>query len=321
MIRKMIIIIRYLGDLMRINKIFKCLLIMFFAGCGKPAIIREKLYVKKPSPPKQASQPSTPTQTSTSQEGEYITIWIHGTRLAPRMVPRRLFYSPEGLVPAASLDTQYHLRTISDTLCAADPTNYSGEYMFLFGWSGALAFEERAQAAENLYKQLKPVLKGYKERLGVRPKLRIITHSHGGNVALNLANIHDDPDFVVDELILMACPVQEATAPLIKSSLFKEVFVLYSSFDLMQIIDPQGLYAQNKYRPLLSKRRFPVQDNITQVKMKINGHTLLHSDFIRIKFVAILPQIIDKMREFHKQCSCTSCLNYEQAQQILSVYT
>jgi PGAP1-like protein. len=316
MIRKMVIFIGHLGGfLMHINKIMGCLLILLLSGCGKQIIIREKLYIKKPA----IAQPIV--QKTSPKECEYITVWIHGTKLVPLQILHRIFHSPDGLVPASSFDKQYHLRSIADTLSATDNAQYSSEYMFLFGWSGALAFEERAKAAKELHTQLKPVIKSYEQKYGKRPKIRIITHSHGGNVALNLAKINDASDFDIDELILLACPVQESTAELIKNPKFKEVFVLYSSFDLMQIIDPQGLYSHDDDRPLLSQRRFPMQSNITQVKMKLNGCALLHSDFIRVRFVAMLPEIIDKMREFHKQCACGTCLANEQTQQILSIYT
>jgi hypothetical protein len=118
----------------------------------------------------------------------------------------------------------------------------------------------------------------------------------------------------------LACPVQEATANLIKDPIFKEVFVLYSSLDVMQIIDPQGLYTHDDDRPLLSQRRFPVQDNIAQVKLKLNGHALFHSDFIHLKFMAMLPHIIDKMRDFQKVCLNEQTIAQEKTQQILSVY-
>jgi hypothetical protein len=299
---------------MRINRIATYLLILSLTGCfEKQVLIREKLNIKKT--PQKESYATLP------KASEYITIWIHGTKLLPRYILHRIYHAPDGLTPAASFDPQYHLRSIADALCAADPTNFSSDYMFLFGWSGALAFEEREKAAQDLYKQLKQMVKSYVEKYGKQPKIRIITHSHGGNVALNLAKIKDDPDFVIDELILLACPVQEATAELIKNPVFKEAFVLYSSLDLMQIIDPQGLYSHDDTRPLLSKRYFPTQENITQVKIKMNGHALLHSDFIRLKFVAALPQIIDKMRELHKRCSCAHCLTHEQTQQLLSIYT
>ena len=299
---------------MNIKQIMGGLLILLCAGCKKSIIIREKLYIKTPVI-------TTSSQETSEEKCEYITVWIHGTRLTPRPILHNIFHAPDGLVPANSFDTQYHLRSIADTLTQTDPTRYSGEYMFLFGWSGALAFEERVKAAEDFYVQLKQVIQSYEQKQGKKPKIRIITHSHGGNVALNLAKIKDTSNFIVDELILLACPVQEETAPFIKDPMFKEIFVLYSSFDLLQIIDPQGLYSHNDNRPLFSERRFPTQDNVTQVKMKLNGRALLHTDFIRVRFVAMLPQIIDKMREFHERVAEDPRITSEQAQQILSIYT
>lgn len=298
---------------MRINQIFCYLLLLFFAGCKKSLIIREKLYVN-PHTQKACNPPL-------HQECEYITVWVHGTRLAPRAILHNIFHSPNGLVPACSFDTKYHLRAIADTLTSCDPINYSSNYMFLFGWPGTLNFQDRRKAAQDFYNELKPVIESYKQKHGRSPKIRIITHSHGGNVVLNLAKIKDEASFVIDELIVLACPVQEDTASLIKDPIFKEVFVLYSSCDLLQVIDPQGLYSHQDDRPLLSQRRFPLQNNITQVKIKLNGRALLHADFIRLQFISVLPQIIAKMRDFHDQLACQGHLTNEQAEQILSVYT
>jgi hypothetical protein len=309
------------GTAMQNYKKLLCLLILLLAGCGKTEIIREKVFIKKPSLMKTTIKIKKSEKPATTQHCDYITIYIHGTKLAPRALVRRIFHIPDGLVPAASLAANYHLRSIADTLSATDPVRFSDEYMFLFGWSGALRFEDREQAARDLYNQLKPVIKSYEQRYGHRPKLRIITHSHGGNVALNLSKIKDDSQFIIDELILLACPVQEATAWLIRDPMFKEVFVLYSSLDLTQIIDPQGLYSHNDDRPMWSQRRFPKQDNIIQVKLKLNGQALFHADFIRLKFMGMLPQIIDKMREFQKICLNEPNTNSKKVQQILSVYT
>lgn len=308
---------------MRLDKKFYCLLILFLAGCGKNKIIREKLFVKQPQIKKTLKIKKSQEQAhATSTEPcEYITVYIHGTKLAPRALVRRIFHIPDGLVPASTFEPHYHLRSIADTLSLVDPNRYSDEYLFLFGWSGALNFEDRDQAAQDLYRQLKPVIKSYEQKYGKQPKLRIISHSHGGNVALNLAKIKDDPQFIVDELILLACPVQEATAALIQDVKFKEVFVLYSSLDLTQLLDPQGLYDHDDDRPLWSQRRFPKQDNIAQIKVKINGHALFHADFISLKFIAILPQIIDKMRDFQKSCLQEHDMTHEKVQQLLSVYT
>lgn len=309
------------GTTMQNYKKLFCLLVLLLAGCGKTKIIREKVFIKKTAHIKTTIKIKEAEKQEPTQLCDYITVYIHGTKLAPRALVRRIFHIPDGLVPAATFENQYHLRSIADTLSAADPVRFSDEYMFLFGWSGALRFEDREQAAQDLYKQLKPVIKSYEQKYGKTPKLRIITHSHGGNVALNLAKLKDDPHFIIDELILLACPVQEATAGLIRDAMFKEVFVLYSSLDLTQIIDPQGLYTHDGDRPMWSQRRFPKQDNITQVKLKLNGHALFHADFIRLKFMAMLPQIIDKMREFQKLCLNEPDMNSKKVQQILSVYT
>jgi uncharacterized pyridoxamine 5'-phosphate oxidase family protein len=287
------------------------LLILFLAGCDHKKIARQKVCLVKP------------TRTTTHQADpitscEYITIWVHGTRLTPRCILKRIFHSPDGLIPAKSFESHFHLRAITDTLAQVCPKDYAPDSLFLYGWSGALGFKERLEAAQDLYTQIEQLTKAYTSQHNRQPKIRIITHSHGGNVVLNMAKINKDNNaFHIDELILLACPVQEETAHLIKNPFFKDVFALYSSLDIMQIIDPQGLYDHNDKRPLFSQRMFPDAENIMQVKIKLNGRALLHSDFISLKFVSLLPQIIDNIRLYHDQL----CAKNPQTLSILSITT
>lgn len=291
-----------------------CILI-FLGGCGKK-ITYERKKIFLPAIPRtnlelQASDPAiTPT----------ITVWIHGTQILPHPILSRIFHGPHGLVKATDFDPQYHLFSIVATLGQTDPTNYPFDHTYLFGWEGSLSFKERRHAAIRLHNQLKELVQKYQKMYGTHPKIRIITHSHGGNVALNLARIHDANSFVVDELIMLACPVQKKTEHLINSNIFKEIFIIYSSIDMIQCIDPQGLYPQKDMRPFFSKKRFEYAPHIMQVKIKLDGHTLLHSDFIRTRFVKLIPGIVEQMREWHTTHG-DEIYKKGDAHQLLCVYT
>jgi len=65
----------------------------------------------------------------------------------------------------------------------------SQDVFYLFGWNGLLSQKVRRNAAFDLYKELVVLFNFYKKQ-GITPKFRILAHSHGGNVALNLAGIN-----------------------------------------------------------------------------------------------------------------------------------
>lgn len=63
-------------------------------------------------------------------------------------------------------------------------------HFYTFGWSGILSLTKRRNDALRLYNALSKELKHYR-KMGINPKIRIIAHSHGGNVALNLGTIKE----------------------------------------------------------------------------------------------------------------------------------
>jgi hypothetical protein len=67
------------------------------------------------------------------------------------------------------------------------PNSYSQFYTF--GWSGLLSRQRRRQEALRLYNALSEEINKY-EKQGFKTKVIIAAHSHGGNVALNLAGIN-----------------------------------------------------------------------------------------------------------------------------------
>ena len=221
-----------------------------------------------------------------------ITIWVHGTKLTPSFVMPTFFYRQIGLVKAENYDTKYHMRTIAHTLCQADPDAYAFEHFYIFGWSGKLSFKQRKKAAEDLYQAICSLAEQYKEEYNVLPRFRIITHSHGGNVPLNLPFVIDPAQLIeIDELILLACPVQCETKAGIAADCFKKVYSFYSSSDMFQVIDPQGLYKKSTAENIFSQRQFDHLDRLRQAKIKLNGRSLMHIDFLCSHFLKHLPNI------------------------------
>lgn len=232
-----------------------------------------------------------------------LTIWIHGTRLLPSPIFRAYMYSPPGLNPISTLDTTYHLRQLADAIIQSDPKGYPLDHFYVFGWSGKLNALERAQEAEKLYSQLVTARNAYEQTYGIRPRIRIITHSHGGNIALQLARLKKQEDNLeIYELVLLACPVQKKTMHYLEDPMFGKVYSLYSSLDMLQILAPQFFYRierkkgkKNDYEskiPCLSSRRFGPSPKLAQIKIKLNGRAIFHTKFTSAAFTRLLPHLL-----------------------------
>ena len=248
--------------------------------------------------------------TKKSQKDDLIkpcTILIHGTLfpIISDLVHNTDF--PLGFYKAAKHGNKYVHGRFAHILSTS--SDFPLDSFYMFGWSGKLCFDAREEAAHELYHKSSKY----------KGPLTIIAHSHGCNVALNLAKIakkHNDKCFKIDRLILLACPVQQATAIYAKSEVFKKIYSFYSTADLIQILDPQGLY-QNNYNSsnisLFSKRVFEDSPNLIQAKIILYGHSPNHLDFItRSGFIKSLPEIIkmlDNVAQSKKSDSFTVCID------------
>ncbi len=238
------------------------------------------------------------------------TVFVHGTKesVVSKYV-HKLDY-PLGVVPSAINKNRSVLVDIAHTLNKACPEEFPLENFYFYGWRGELQFTPRLEAAERLYL----VLKNH------RGPLTVITHSHGSNVALNLAywvKEYNDEEFKVDRLILLAPPVQEVTKPYINCPLFREVYTFYSSADLLQVGDPQGLYPESyeltppsTYIPFLSRRTFPPAPHIIQSRVFQDWQSPGHLSFMLPRFIRKLPMLLKVVKEaalckpFEKTCNC-----------------
>lgn len=222
-----------------------------------------------------------------------VTVWIHGTRpqeFLPTKISEftekmenNLFSCKLGLHKASDLDLQYYQYSVAKELAVIDPEQFPWEHFYLFGWSGKLDPEARKNSSYELFCALKDLCLCYEKKIGSRPKINIITHSHGGNIALGMAAIKDLDGFIlsIDKLILLACPVQQYTQDLIKANTFARIYSIHSHSDMIQVLDPQGLHPffgiksfsdlkaafEKCCRPLLSQRHFPVHPKVIQAQI------------------------------------------------------
>jgi len=291
------------------------LAVLTISGCS----IKNKITKTKKAQTQQKNK-KTKQSTRVSKEKHTITVWIHGTRLMHGFLHRKVasiknfFYRELGLKEAQAYSKDYNLRKIAVILCEKQKKRFNFDNFYFFGWSGNLDHNKRKEAAKKLNTAVKKLIAKYKTKHGVTPKIRLITHSHGGNVALCLSEINKTKKrkISIDELVLLACPVQKKTEHMLKDNIFKKVYSLYSSIDLLQVVDPQGLTIKPSYvltRPFFSQRTFTTHKKLVQTKLKINGRGILHVEFLLPKFVTLLPNILEELDAWKQNSTKHNRLN------------
>lgn len=293
-----------------------CITLMLLPGCLIPSryFMRQNLFILQPGVhPREI-------QTSYAPQTPIINVWIHGTRFFYHRLYQQGIPYHEGLLRTEEAILPHKLQIIGSTLCKADPIEFNISEFYIFGWSGKLCFLERELAAKKLYLELTDLIKSYEKTYHCKPRLRILAHSHGGNVALNLALQANDANLVVDELILLACPVQGKNKHLVENSLFKKIYALYSALDIVQIIDPQGIYKhRGASNTFFSKRLFPHREGLTQMKVKVDRRAITHFEFTQSPFLNLLPNILTGIDLWQKNITYIEDPN--KMHKVLCVYT
>ena len=240
---------------------------------------------------------SVTAQTKSIAQATTITLYIHGTKLPGVDIKREFFGGliPQGLQCATELTQSNHPHDIITAFCTGTHTLTSKHTLYFFGWDGLFP-TQREQEAQKLFAALMELItKDAIQQLHIR----CITHSHGGNIALYLIHLIDThkAPIIIDELILMGCPIQEMTEKYAHSATIKKIYNLYSNGDEIQQNDPQGLYPeahQNGERPPLRSARIftKKRDHLWEVALRMNGKKIGHQDFIDHLFLLSLAQVI-----------------------------
>ncbi|MBT3828106.1 hypothetical protein HOL34_00305 [bacterium] len=123
-----------------------------------------------------------------------------------------------------------------------------GDY-YTFGWNGQLSSSAREQEAYYLYEELIRI----KEQAafnGYDLSINLITHSHGGNVALYLAKWEEEQHqgLCINALHMFGCPIQSETVDYIGNSIFKTILNYYSDFDMVQSNDVVSTQSHKSHR-------------------------------------------------------------------------
>jgi hypothetical protein len=242
-----------------------------------------------------------------------LTIIIHGVWFPIISSIIHKMNCPLGLTPAHLVGDDYTLGKIGKILHEVSPDDFAAQSVYVFGWQGALGFAIREQAARQLYQSIKEY----------RGPITIIAHSHGCNVALNLAKIaHEDTNthLCINKLILLAGPVQHVTEQYVDSPLFKRIYSFYSKIDIAQVIDPQGLYyhthkkARTKNVSFFSRRTFS-SPKVLQAQIVLDHKHPHHNDFLYEPFLRKLPLLI----QFMEHAVTTVCAHTKSAHVLINI--
>lgn len=191
------------------------------------------------------------------------------------------FYTNDGMGPLGLTELNIHdLRQgmvgnvsayIYNEMCRLVGLPYRHNHYFTYGWSGLCSMAQRYIEAEDLLLDIDALVQKYTCNT-IKPKVRIIGYSHGGNISLNLAAVHQakypEMDISIDELILVGLPVQHETDSLVCSPLFKKIYHFYSRLDRIQQLDPFSTHFFFSRQQFESRNSFTIPDKLTQVQIK-----------------------------------------------------
>ena len=115
-----------------------------------------------------------------------VTIFVHGSQNSTKYLPRDIWQCQKGLHQVGDLPDSSCFLKDAKLLQQCDENKFPLEHYYTFGWLGKVDFKVREQAGKQLFDDLQQLLQQYKSQYGVYPTVCLITHSHGGNVALNM---------------------------------------------------------------------------------------------------------------------------------------
>ncbi len=141
-----------------------------------------------------------------------------------------------------------------------------------FGWSGMINQLQRVQDAKILFDTLSQYIQTQKSKYP-NLKVRLVTYSHGSNIALNLEHWRDktteELPFQIDELIMLGTPVIVENEHFIYSPLFKNIYSLYSRHDMASILDlfsTRGAFPRRRFH---KKRNGSFPSNFKQIEIEL----------------------------------------------------
>lgn len=170
----------------------------------------------------------------------------------------------------------------------ANPNNKRELAFYTFNWSGIINHKKRVRAARKLYLALIEESQRLSKEKNLSVKINLIAHSHGSNVALNLAQIDKDinkeidkenkKNLVINKLIIVGGPVQSETEDYINSKMFEKIYHIYSMGDHVQVLDCVSTKDRFSCRSFGKYKKSPVllPKNFCQIEIEIGDHKPYH---------------------------------------------
>ncbi len=150
---------------------------------------------------------------------------------------------------------------------------------FTFGWDGSLSLSRRKEQAKALLESLRKAYTALQYEYPFEDiEIVIEAHSHGGNLALHMADwIRENQKFKIDHLFIFGTPIHGDTQHLPASPLFKNVYNFHSEGDFIQIAD---IVSTNKYMParVFADKLVLGSVNVKQVVIEVGNYSPNHSE-------------------------------------------
>lgn len=161
-------------------------------------------------------------------------------------------------------------------------TNNVENDFYTFGWLGALNSFHRRKSGFEFYLSLCDLLQTKYKDQDVR--VNIIAHSHGGNLALYLAEAEElyKLGLKVESLVMFGAPIQPETIKFITSDVFKNIINFYSDADVVQKIDifsTHSWMSKRKFSDLMDLSKFKHDSKrIVDARILIENNSVLGHD-------------------------------------------
>jgi hypothetical protein len=149
-------------------------------------------------------------------------------------------------------------------------------YNYTFGWSGLLSYASRQKAAFFLHAKLNRLVRHLRKR-GLNPIIKIYSFSHGGNVALQLANFEPwkpNGKLNIAQLVMLGTPIQHDNDTLILHPMFQSIYHFYSNGDIPQKLDFVSTQYKASYRRFHARKCFELPSKLTQIQIRLSKKTI-----------------------------------------------
>ncbi|MBM3887344.1 hypothetical protein FJ364_05435 [Candidatus Dependentiae bacterium] len=150
---------------------------------------------------------------------------------------------------------------------------------YTFGWDGSLSLIRRKNQARFLLQGLQEAFTTLQQQCpqeGV--EIIVIAHSHGGNLALHMADWSKESEsFAIDHVFMFGTPIHGDTQHLAAASLFKHVYNIHSEGDFIQIAD---VVSTSKYMlgRVFADEKVLSSPSVKQIAVEIDNYKPNHSE-------------------------------------------